>query len=74
MRLALLWLCSSVFLASSLEQPGIDLFRAQVVECRIDKRPRRKHETVSDQDRVNREIRCYVPKLLVPLAATTLMP
>jgi hypothetical protein len=69
----LLWLRSSVFLASSLQQPGVDLFRAQVVERRIDGRPGRKHETVSEQNGVDGEVRCYIPKLWVALTAAAMV-
>jgi hypothetical protein len=69
----LLWLCSSVFLTSSLYQAGVDLFCAKVLESRIDERPSRKHETVSDQNRVDGKVRGYIPKLWIALAAAAVM-
>src|SRR5271157_4344772 len=73
-RLLLLRLCCPVFLASPPQQPGVDLFCTQVVEGRIDERASREHETVCDQKRVDGEVRCYVPKLWIALAAAALVP
>ena len=56
-----------------MQQTGVDVFRTQVVECRIDKRPFGKTETVSQQNRVDGEIRSLVPELWVALAAVTLV-
>jgi hypothetical protein len=69
----LLWLCSYVLLTSSLQQPGVDLFCTQVVKGRINERPSRKHETVPDQNRVDGEVRGYIPKLWIALAAAALV-
>jgi hypothetical protein len=71
-RLLLRFRCP-VFLASPPHQPGVDFFRAQVVEGRIDERASRKDETVSDQNRVDGEIRCFIPKLWIAIPATALV-
>ena len=70
----LLRLCCPVFFASPPQQPGVDFFRAQVVEGRIDERASRKDETVSDQNRVDGEVRCYIPKLWIAFPAAALVP
>jgi hypothetical protein len=69
----LLRLWCPVFLTSPPQQPGVDLFCTQVVERRIDERPNRKHETISDQNGVDGEVRCYIPKLWISLAAAALV-
>ena len=70
----LLWLCSSVFLTSSLYQAGVDLFCAKVLESRIDERPGREHETVSEQYRVDGQIRSFIPEPWIPVAPAALVP
>jgi hypothetical protein len=69
----LLRLCCPVFLASPPQQPGVDFFRAQVVEGRIDERASRKDETVSDQNRVDRQVGGFIPESWIAFAAAALV-
>jgi hypothetical protein len=74
MRLPRILLRRRATAASPLQQTRVDLFRTQVIERRIDQRPRRERETVSEQNRVNGEVRGLIPELWVAVAAATLVP
>jgi hypothetical protein len=69
----LLLLCCARSLASSPQQPGIDFFGAHVRKRRIDQGPRRKRETVSDQNRVDGEVRGFIPESRVAFATAALV-
>ncbi len=55
------------------QQAGVDFFRAQVRESRIDQCSGRQRETISDQDRIDGQIRGLIPESWIAAAAATVM-
>ncbi len=60
-------------LASVSQQAGVDFLHAQVPESGIDQCFGRQRKTISDQDRIDCQVRSFVPESWIAIAAATLM-
>jgi hypothetical protein len=56
-----------------LRQSGIDFFRAQVVEGRIDQSPCGQREPISNQERIDCQVSCFIPDAGITLASTAVV-